>query len=266
MIVEYAGIAMRITLLGPVHVTMDGVRVDVGPSKQRAVLAILALAANSVVSTDQLIARIWGECPPRRARNVLATYVTRLRRALRVACDGGEAQLVHRRNGYSMECSPEIVDLFRFRRVVQDAALADGSQLAFRLMSSALDGWQVRALSDIGGEWFSITRRGLQYERRDALVHFADLGVEIGEYGRVVRCLDAYLTDEPFDELMIQKAMVCLHLSGHTARALEIYAETHRRFVDVLGFEPGDDLRRTQHQLLCRAGVLTEPAHRSRRP
>ena len=52
---------MRYGVLGPLQVS-DGERsIEITGTKQRALLAMLLLHANQVVSTDRLIDALWGE-------------------------------------------------------------------------------------------------------------------------------------------------------------------------------------------------------------
>ena len=51
-------------------------------AKQRALLAILLLRANQVVSSDQLIDELWGDQSPRSGRTALQVLVSQLRKAL----------------------------------------------------------------------------------------------------------------------------------------------------------------------------------------
>ena len=55
---------MDFRLLGPLEVVENGAAIDVGSAKQRALLAVLLLNANRVVSTDVLKESLWGERPP----------------------------------------------------------------------------------------------------------------------------------------------------------------------------------------------------------
>jgi len=66
-------------LLGPLEARRDGARIELGPRKQRAVLALLLLNANRVVSTERLIDDLWGEAPPDTARSALQVYIAGLR-------------------------------------------------------------------------------------------------------------------------------------------------------------------------------------------
>lgn len=54
---------VRISVLGPMVVSVDGVPVEVDPRRQRAVLARLVLAAGRVVSTDRLVEDLWDAEP-----------------------------------------------------------------------------------------------------------------------------------------------------------------------------------------------------------
>ena len=55
---------MNLQLLGPVEATLAGRPIPLGTTKQRAVLAMLALEPNATVSVDRLIDGLWGEEPP----------------------------------------------------------------------------------------------------------------------------------------------------------------------------------------------------------
>src|SRR5690349_13142741 len=97
---------MRIRLLGPVEVWDGDRRLPLGPAKQRATLAILALRANRSVSVEQLVEGVWGEEPPASAPKLVQQHVSRLRRLL---ADGG-TQIVTRGRGYELVVSAEAVD------------------------------------------------------------------------------------------------------------------------------------------------------------
>ena len=73
---------MDIGLLGLLQVIDDGEPVVVGRGKESALLAILALHANTPVSSDRLIIDLWGDSAPRLALKSVQQYVARLRRSL----------------------------------------------------------------------------------------------------------------------------------------------------------------------------------------
>ena len=79
---------MEILLLGPLEVR-DGERTVALPRRQqRALLAALALRAGEVVSTDRLVADLWGERAPASvdADTVDANRFERLRAAAGSGC------------------------------------------------------------------------------------------------------------------------------------------------------------------------------------
>ena len=53
-----------------------------GGQKQRALLALLLVHANEVVSTDRILDELWGEEPPRTAATSLQNLVSQLRKLL----------------------------------------------------------------------------------------------------------------------------------------------------------------------------------------
>ena len=73
---------MQFLLLGPVEAREGERRLAPGGSKQRALLAILLLNANEVVSAERLIDGLWGEEPPATAPKMLQVFVSRLRAEL----------------------------------------------------------------------------------------------------------------------------------------------------------------------------------------
>ena len=71
---------MEFWILGPVEAWDGAQRLDLGGPKPRALLAVLLVYANQVVSTDRLVDELWGQAPPPTARNLIQVYVSRLRR------------------------------------------------------------------------------------------------------------------------------------------------------------------------------------------
>ena len=70
-------------MLGPLEVhDDDGAGLALGGPRPRALLALLLLHANEVVSTDRLIDGIWGESPPPSAQGALQVHVHALRKTV----------------------------------------------------------------------------------------------------------------------------------------------------------------------------------------
>src|SRR6185312_1518674 len=93
---------------------------------QRALLALLLLSANEVVSADRLLEELWGEHVPESGRAALQVRVSQLRKAL--GDDG--ARIVTRAPGYLLRVDLDDLDLHRFERLVADADGAEPAEAA----------------------------------------------------------------------------------------------------------------------------------------
>src|SRR5918911_2495518 len=112
-------------LLGPLTVHREGVELQLGGPKQRALLAILLLEARHAVSADRLIDALWGDHPPDTAKNTLQVYVSQLRKLL------PEGSLETVAPGYRLAVEPEALDLARLEELAQaEAARLEELRLA----------------------------------------------------------------------------------------------------------------------------------------
>jgi DNA-binding winged helix-turn-helix (wHTH) protein len=137
------GSGLDYRILGAVEVWRDSRQVDIGGPRQRALLGLLILHRNRVVSTDRLIDLLWGERPPSTAANTLHVLISHLRRALNG--DGGEAVLVTRRPGYELHVAPGCVDLERLESLYAEATVAANAtdyQRASARLGEALVLWR----------------------------------------------------------------------------------------------------------------------------
>src|SRR5919204_4037898 len=126
-------------LLGPLTVHREGVEVQLGGPKQRALLAILLLEANHAVTADRLIDTLWGDHPPDTAKNTLQVYVSQLRKLL------PEGALETVPSGYRLAVAPDALDLARFEELGQQgrAALGIGdAATAAQALGAALELWR----------------------------------------------------------------------------------------------------------------------------
>src|SRR5947207_3702690 len=108
---------VTIRILGPFDVVKDGQTAPLGGSRQRAVLAMLALHPNRVVSVDMLADELWTGSPPPGAAPTLRGYVHHLRRAL----EGTDATIATRRPGYRLVLDHERIGAYRFLPVADSA-------------------------------------------------------------------------------------------------------------------------------------------------
>ena len=112
-------------LYGAVTVEVDGSPVDLGPPRQRALLALLLGRPGRVVDVDVILEALWGDEPPRTAPHAVQVYVSDLRRAFLEAC--GRPLVVTQRPGYLLDLSTSEVDAALVEQALSDAASLEAS-------------------------------------------------------------------------------------------------------------------------------------------
>src|ERR687885_181491 len=245
-------------LLGPLAVTREGVELQLGGPKQRALLAILLLEANHAVSADRLIDALWGDHPPDTAKNTLQVYVSQLRKLL------PEGSLETVPPGYRLAVAPEAIDLSRFEELAHQgrAALGIGdAATAAQALGAALALWRGPALADLALEEFAQAEAARLEELRLAVLEDrieADLA--LGRHGPLVAELEHLIVENPFRERLRAQLMLALYRSGRQAEALAVYQRTRRTLVDELGIEPGESLRHLEQAILAHDPALDAPA------
>ncbi len=125
-------------LMGEVALKSDGALVPIGGSKQRVLVAALALSPGRVVGIDRLIDLIWGDDPPATARKTLQSYVSRLRTAL-----GVDGPVRAEATGYIIDLARSEVDLLALEDEANESfqLLADDPAVAADQLGLIVEGW-----------------------------------------------------------------------------------------------------------------------------
>ncbi|MEV0679402.1 BTAD domain-containing putative transcriptional regulator [Actinosynnema sp. NPDC050436] len=236
---------VRVRLLGGVGAEVGGTPVNLGSAKQRGVLAVLAVEANRLVPVDRLLACVWGDPVPPRARNSLHTYVSGLRAAL---AGSGEVRLERRPGSYRLTVDERSVDLHRFRELVGAARTADDLR-AGALFEEALALWRGEPVADLPTPWARDLRAALGPERLAAELDHADVALRRGRHAELLPDLVDRARDHPLDERAAAQLVLALHRAGRRADALEHYRLVRDRLVDELGADPGPRLQDLHRQL-----------------
>jgi DNA-binding SARP family transcriptional activator len=251
---------MEFSILGPVAIRVAGQPVAAGHARQRAVLAVLLLELGRVVSPELLIDRVWGDDPPASVRNVLYGNIARIKSVLVSAQDAG-ASLSREPGGYQLRADPEQVDLYRFRRLVAEAAAAaDDDVQAAQSLRSALALWYGPALAGVASPWLKAMRHSLEMERTAAGLDLTDTRLRLGEHSALAAELAGQAADRPSDERLTGQLMLALYRDGRQAQALAAYRQARRVLVEQLGAEPGPQLQRLHQQILAADSDLVLPS------
>jgi predicted ATPase/DNA-binding SARP family transcriptional activator len=250
------GIEFR--LLGPLEVEQNGSTVVVGGRRQRALLAILLLHANTVVPRERLIDALWGEHPPERAANSLQVAVHALRKAL------GADRIATRGAGYLIRVDGRELDLQRFADLAGRAREEEPAAAA-ETLREALALWRGTPLTDLGETPFAAAERG----RLDAL-HLAALEdriaaeLAVGRHAELIPELEALVARHPYRERLRREHMLALYRSARQAEALEAYKQARRTLVEELGIEPGTELQELERAILRQDPELALPSARAK--
>jgi class 3 adenylate cyclase len=233
----------------------DGERsMPLGGPKPRALLGVLLLHANEVVSIERLVDELWGERPPATAQKLVQGYVHALRKHL------GRDTLVTVTHGYRLRLESHALDLVEFQRLI-DQARGATLEDAVELRRRALSLWRGPPLADVvfaGPASHEVGRLSelhlaTQIERIEA-------ELELGRHAQLVGELEALVATHPYQERLRGLLMLALYRSGRQAEALQAYQAVRAALRDELGLEPGQDLRELEAAILRQDRALSVPA------
>ncbi|MFJ6216140.1 BTAD domain-containing putative transcriptional regulator [Streptomyces sp. NPDC092296] len=248
---------MDFRLLGEIEVWSAGRPLDVGTPRQQVVLAALVVDARRPIAMEALIDRVWGHDLPANPRPVLYAHLSRIRGLLRQTAapgSGTAARLERRHAGYVLDVDPELVDLHRFRRLVEqgnDRQCDDEARAA--TLAEALGLWRGEPLAGLSGEWAAQVRASWHQRRLDAVVRWAQAEFRLGRPAAVISAVPDLTAEYPLAEPLECVLIQALHAAGRGAEALDRYGVVRRRLAEELGADPGKELR-TLYQTVLSGG------------
>ena len=257
--------ALRFDILGPLAASWDGEALAFGGARQRALLAILLVNANEMVSTERLVDQLFDGSRSAGSVNAVHVAVSRLRRALR---DDGAEMLRTCRGGYVLELEPRQLDATAFEHSLEEgrSLLARGEPAAASArLRAGLALWRGPPLADLGAvEDVQPEVRRLEELRLLAEMEQVDAELALGRAAELVAPLERLIAGAPLQERLRGQLMLALYRSGRQAEALAVYREACALLRDELGLTPGAELREIEHMILRHDAGLeagqTEPA------
>jgi DNA-binding SARP family transcriptional activator len=250
---------LALRLLGPLDLSVDGSDRDISGTRQRIVLAALALNANRVTPIEYLVDAVWNDSPPTTARAQIQICISALRRVLA----GAPIQIRTRPPGYVLEIPDTELDTEQFTRLVASArahADADRTGEAVATLRGALGLWRGRALAGMDSEPLRREAAKLENARLTAIMERIRLDLTLGRHDEVIGELFALVTEHPLLERLHEFLMLALYRSGRQAEALEVCRRARITLVDELGIEPGQSMRRLEQAILNRDPELDLPS------
>jgi DNA-binding SARP family transcriptional activator/tetratricopeptide (TPR) repeat protein len=256
------GGTVRVRLLGPVDVEVDGEIRPVRGMRRRAALAVLALHAGDIVGVDRIMDAVWGANAPPTAPGTLQSHLSHLRRVL-----GDRDAIAASAPGYVLATD---TDLLAAERLVAKARLAADPASTAALLRAALALWRGRPLQDAAG-------RGVLVEQAERLVELhvqitqelIEARLALGEHAGVLPDLEQLAAGRPYDEQLHAQLMLALYRAGRQADALAVGQRLRRALREELGIDAGAAVREREAAILRQDLALDHhrdhhPGHRDR--
>ena len=232
----------ELKLLGVFELRLsDGEAVELPGQKDRALLAILALAQGAPQSRDKVAGLLWSDRGDAQARDSLKHVLTRVRQSL------GETladALIADRQTIRLDPGRLSVDAVKVEQLVR-AGTPDALEQACALATGdLLDGISVR---DAGfEEWLQSERQRLRRLQEDALTALLAPSLPIETRERAARRL---ITLDPLREVAT-RALMQVHLErGETAQAIKLFETLKDRLHAELGVKPEPETIRLNEAL-----------------
>ena len=224
---------VRVDVLGPLRLTVDGHEVAVPGPKRRALLALLATADDRAVPAEDLIDALWPDDPPETARASLQSHVSRLRRHL-----GDPSRPEGISGAYRLPLGPAGSDLAAARAMLaaaRDAAPSD--RLA--LLGDARALWRGDALA----EFTDVARLAAVAvsiaELRRMIDHgFIDALLDAGDVDGAVAAATDLVAADAVSEPAVLLLMRALASANRPADGLRAAYEFRGRLVSETGLDP----------------------------
>jgi predicted ATPase/DNA-binding SARP family transcriptional activator len=237
MAVAREGPPVRVEVLGPLRLVVDGVAVDVPGTKRRAVLALLALAEGRTVTVDDLLDALWPSDVPESGRAALHSHVFRLRGHLGPA----GARLETRPDGYRLALGRDDLDVAQARALLSTArSLAptdpDGALVALREAHALWRGPVLADLTEVAPIEAAVEGCAqLSREVTDALIGCA---IDAGQTDGIVGLAEAAVASDSLREPSVLLLMRALAATGRAPEALRVGRDYRHRLADETGLDP----------------------------
>jgi basic membrane lipoprotein Med (substrate-binding protein (PBP1-ABC) superfamily)/DNA-binding SARP family transcriptional activator len=244
---------MEFRALGPIAVHRDGIDVDLGAPKQRAVLALLLVHRNTALPADRILEHLWGDDGDSKL-NALRVHVSRLRDALdpeRIRGEGSVLETVG--NGYRLNVDDDHVDVARFEGLIAAgrALLRTDPAGAAATMRAADDLWRGSPYEDfLYDDFVQPEVHRLCEIHIDAIEDRIEADIACGLAGELVSELEVLRQLHPLRERLATHQALALYRSGRPAEALRAIERFRRHVGDELGINPSPRVLRLEEQIL----------------
>jgi DNA-binding SARP family transcriptional activator len=227
-----------IRVLGPVELEVDCSPVPVGSRMGRLLLATLTVAANHMVSSDQLGMVLWGDTPPPSRDITLHSHLSRLRHLL------GAGRITGGDHSYQLNLSVDEVDALRFETLLEQALAARNQpSRCVQMCKRALHLWRGTPFGEFADrDPFRLEAIRLSELRLVTMETRFESELALGNDEVVAGALEAMVEEYPYRERLWNLYIAALALSGRRVEALRA-CNRLRSILSEVGLEPSGAIR-----------------------
>ncbi|MGR3322862.1 MAG: BTAD domain-containing putative transcriptional regulator [Pseudooceanicola sp.] len=217
---------LRISLLGPFRAEHDGAPLPISSQRAKALLALLALSPNRVVTREGAAAALWPDRDEPQARASLRQELSNLRKSL--GPEAGAFLAVHR----------DRVELVPGAPVQFDTDWSGG--LPDRLAGPLLQDVDLR--SDAFEDWRRHQNAALTARFVARLEAETEAAAEAGDWPRALDLADRVAEADPLNEVAVAARMRAALASGRRPEAMRLFRDHEARVEAEYGAPPGAGL------------------------
>ena len=225
--------SLELDLLGGFQARAAGVSVDVPSRKERALLAVLALAPGQRHSRDKLAGLLWSDRGDKQARDSLKSAISRIKEAFGSL---NPPPIVSERECVSLDREKVAVDVAVFERLIGEGTPEAIAQAITVYRGDLLDGLDVR--DPAFEEWLLLERQRLRILARDALGVLLNQHLAIGAHDSAAAVAHRLLALDPLREAAHRALMLIYAAQGQTPLALKQYQSCRDTLQRELGVKP----------------------------
>jgi predicted ATPase/DNA-binding SARP family transcriptional activator len=246
---------LQFCILGPVKVVgADGETIAVTSPTQRAILALLLIHRNEVLSADRMIEEIWGDDESRPRPKSLQFHISKLRDALDPARTSGKDGVIKTHPaGYVLDVADDQVDAADFERLVKAAEGTETGDLSEQraILDDGLSLWRGRVLDGVP----ELQSARAEAERLGELwLHTMerriDLDLALGRHDGLVAEIEVLVQQYPLRESLWGQLVLALYRCDRQAEALRAFQQAREQLIQELGIEPSSALRDLETRVL----------------
>ncbi|HEY7674044.1 MAG TPA: BTAD domain-containing putative transcriptional regulator, partial [Burkholderiales bacterium] len=228
-------------MLGPVRLETGEARLEVGPRREQAVLALLA-AESRPVSRTRLSAWLWPDAEPGEAsgrlRRLLHELSERCAEALLTVDRRTVALAPAARAGSDIEELRALLSRSLYRPPGEEADALEALERAIELTRATFaEGLAIDECDELSA-WLERERETLHAARSQALARAASLHERAGRSERALALAAARVAADPLDEDGVRQLMRLHAAAGRTAAALEQFERCREALATGAGVQP----------------------------